>query len=181
MTYCWVDAIAGRATWPRSEADTEIMNTGRAHNPEINIYGVFCRHVIRRRWWVIAMTLIGLSASIWAAAERLTIDTSLKTFMRSDAAAKEVLDAYRAEFGRDDVFMIVVEGDVFTPLFMKRLRALHTGNILHVAYLVALGASGPAVGRVLEVVRAAHLDGKIQNREEALALARELLRRRARG
>ena len=127
MTYCWVDAIAGRATWPRSEADTEIMNTGRAHNPEINIYGVFCRHVIRRRWWVIAMTLIGLSASIWAAAERLTIDTSLKTFMRSDAAAKEVLDAYRAEFGRDDVFMIVVEGDVFTPLFMKRLRALHTG------------------------------------------------------
>jgi len=47
--------------------------------------------------------------------------------------------------------------------------------------LVALGASGPAVGRVLEVVRAAHLDGKIQNREEALALAREWLRRRARG
>ena len=46
--------------------------------------------------------------------------------------------------------------------------------------LVELGASGPAVGRALEVVRSAHLDGKVRDREEALALARELLRGRAR-
>lgn len=46
--------------------------------------------------------------------------------------------------------------------------------------LVALGASGPAVGRALEAVRAAYLDGKVRDREEALAFAQELLRGRAR-
>ena len=41
-----------------------------------------------------------------------------------------------------------------------------------------LGLSGPAVGRVLALVRSAVLDGQVMNREEALALAREHARRR---
>ena len=45
------------------------------------------------------------------------------------------------------------------------------------ADLVALGLEGAAIGRVLARVRAAHLDGALANREEALALARELARR----
>lgn len=44
--------------------------------------------------------------------------------------------------------------------------------------LLALGAGGPAVGRVLEAVRAAYLDGRVRDRDEGLILARELLRRR---
>lgn len=43
--------------------------------------------------------------------------------------------------------------------------------------LVELGLEGPAIGRVLSRVRAAYLDGSVANREEALALARELARR----
>ena len=39
-----------------------------------------------------------------------------------------------------------------------------------------LGLSGPAVGRVLARIRASYLDGALANREEALALARELAR-----
>ena len=46
------------------------------------------------------------------------------------------------------------------------------------ADLVALGLSGPAVGRALQRIRAAHLDGVVKTREDALALARELSRRR---
>jgi tRNA nucleotidyltransferase (CCA-adding enzyme) len=46
------------------------------------------------------------------------------------------------------------------------------------ADLVALGLSGPAVGRALERIRAAHLDGVVKTREDALALARELSQRR---
>lgn len=45
--------------------------------------------------------------------------------------------------------------------------------------LVELGLDGPAVGKALERIRAAYLDGAVQNREEALALARELAQRRA--
>jgi tRNA nucleotidyltransferase (CCA-adding enzyme) len=48
--------------------------------------------------------------------------------------------------------------------------------------LTAIGLSGPAVGRALARVRSAFLDGVVRNREEALALAREVGRHKgARG
>lgn len=46
------------------------------------------------------------------------------------------------------------------------------------ADIVEVGLSGPAVGRALERIRGAYLDGAVANREEAIALARELARRR---
>ncbi|MBW2229835.1 MAG: CCA tRNA nucleotidyltransferase [Deltaproteobacteria bacterium] len=47
--------------------------------------------------------------------------------------------------------------------------------------LLALGLSGPALGRLLGRIRAALLDGEVANREEAIALAEEIVRSRARG
>ncbi len=44
--------------------------------------------------------------------------------------------------------------------------------------LLALGLSGPAVGRALSRVRSAYLDGEVANREEAIALAEELVRQK---
>lgn len=43
--------------------------------------------------------------------------------------------------------------------------------------LAALGLEGPAVGRALDRLRAAVLDGKVRSRDEALALAAEVARR----
>jgi hypothetical protein len=48
------------------------------------------------------------------------------------------------------------------------------------ADLVGVGLSGPAVGRALARIRASYLDGVLANREEAVALAREIGRRRSR-
>jgi hypothetical protein len=45
--------------------------------------------------------------------------------------------------------------------------------------LVAMGLSGPAVGRGLARIRAAFLDGNVGTRDDALALARELAGRRS--
>jgi tRNA nucleotidyltransferase (CCA-adding enzyme) len=47
--------------------------------------------------------------------------------------------------------------------------------------LLELGFSGPAVGRALARVRVSYLDRRVSGRDEALALARELLRRRSPG
>jgi tRNA nucleotidyltransferase (CCA-adding enzyme) len=44
--------------------------------------------------------------------------------------------------------------------------------------LLEIGLEGPAVGRVLNRVRIAYLDGALKNRDEAIALAREIARRR---
>jgi len=46
------------------------------------------------------------------------------------------------------------------------------------AELVELGFAGPALGRALARIRAAFLDRRVSTRDEALALARELLRSR---
>jgi hypothetical protein len=45
--------------------------------------------------------------------------------------------------------------------------------------LVALGLAGPAIGRALARIRIAYLDGAVKDREDALTLAREMVRRRA--
>jgi len=45
------------------------------------------------------------------------------------------------------------------------------------ADLVELGLEGPAIGRALARIRAAYLDGALANREEALALGREIAQR----
>jgi tRNA nucleotidyltransferase (CCA-adding enzyme) len=44
--------------------------------------------------------------------------------------------------------------------------------------LLEIGLGGPALGRVLSRVRIAYLDGGLKNRDEAIALAREIARRR---
>jgi len=45
--------------------------------------------------------------------------------------------------------------------------------------LLAAGLEGPAIGRALARIRIAYLDGRVKDRNEALALAREFYRRRA--
>ena len=45
--------------------------------------------------------------------------------------------------------------------------------------LLKLGLEGAALGQVLARLRAGFLDGELMNREEGLALAHELLRRRS--
>ena len=43
--------------------------------------------------------------------------------------------------------------------------------------LLAAKLAGPVIGVALSRIRAAYLDGEVANREEALALAREIQRR----
>jgi len=45
--------------------------------------------------------------------------------------------------------------------------------------LVGIGLDGPSVGRALRRIRIAYLDGTVRTREEALALATEIARRRS--
>ena len=44
--------------------------------------------------------------------------------------------------------------------------------------LLEVGLEGPALGRVLNRIRIAYLDGRLKDRDEAIALARELARGR---
>ena len=129
-----------------------------------------------RRRWLARLAITGTPAARVAGFPRLR---------------DRVLRALRANRGRG------AADAVLRPLGAEELLALTAGTppparrrILRFAAvdrdvalpvdgedLVAAGLSGPAVGRALEGVRRGVLDGAVRSREDALALAREIVRR----
>ncbi len=96
------------------------------HEEPINPYLLaLAELVVRFRVWVILISLALTAGSLWSIATRLTVDTSVESFAANHSESQQVLEEYRDEFGRDDMFMVLVEGDVFTMPYLERLRALH--------------------------------------------------------
>ena len=110
---------------------------------------------------------------------------------RESERAARALERARGRGRIDAVLGALDEEELFgvwslaTPALRRRvlryaLEDRHRRPPLSGADLVAAGLSGPAVGRALERVRVAWLDGRVGNRDEALALAREVGRGRGR-
>ena len=55
----------------------------------------------------------------------LVIDTSVDAFSDPSNNSVELLERYRDLFGRDDYFMVLIEGDVFTMPYLEKLNKLH--------------------------------------------------------
>ena len=55
----------------------------------------------------------------------LIIDTSVDAFSDPNNDSVEVLEKYRDLFGRDDYFMVLIEGDVFSMPYLEKLQKLH--------------------------------------------------------
>jgi uncharacterized protein len=88
--------------------------------------------VVRFRWPL----LVGTLAATWlfaGGAKRLEVNNDDELFLDQEGLAS--LEAYREVFGRDDVFITVAKGDVFSLPYLEKLRALH-------ADIVALEVEG---------------------------------------
>lgn len=55
----------------------------------------------------------------------LSVDTSVEAFSNPQDPTQRSLERYRDQFGRDDHFIVLVEGEVFSVPFLERLQALH--------------------------------------------------------
>jgi len=96
------------------------------------------------------------------------------------ARGRGAIDGVLRQLDEEDLYALFATA---TPALRRRIvryasedrsrRAPVTGDDL-----MALGLEGPAVGRALARIRAAYLDGAVKDRDAALALAQELLRRR---
>lgn len=97
------------------------------------------------------------------------------------ARGRGAIDAVLAGVGEDEALALYA----YAPPTARRRVARHMSEDrprrlpLSGDDLVALGLSGPAVGRALARLRIALLDGAVKDREDALALARELAGRRS--
>ena len=85
----------------------------------------WARFVIRRRFPLLFLTVMVTVAAVYQVKTKLQIQASLESFLSAGSEAHATLEAFRDTFGRDDVFLVMVEGDVFSIEFLERLLALH--------------------------------------------------------
>ncbi len=80
---------------------------------------------IRFRWLVLLGSLAILVGMLGAIGSSLRLDTSIESFSEKGSEAQKVLEEYRSEFGRDGMYVVVIEGDVYSHGFFTKLAQLH--------------------------------------------------------
>ncbi len=79
----------------------------------------------RRAWPILIATLLVIGAGTTQIG-KIEIKTSIDDFLNPNDSTKIAYDAFLAQFGRDDIIMIVIEAeDLFSLPTLERLRALH--------------------------------------------------------
>ena len=82
--------------------------------------------VLRWRWiWLLVIGAVTAGA-IYSIKTQLMVDNSVEAFGSTKDNSMNVLEEFRDVFGRDELFVVLVEGPVFTTEFLKKLDALHT-------------------------------------------------------
>ena len=79
---------------------------------------------IRHRWWVLAAVLLVTLGFTRVARQRLTLDTRWERMYSAEQLA--VLERVRQDFDADDLFLLLIHGDVYSQEYLARLQKLHT-------------------------------------------------------
>ena len=128
--------------------------------------------MLRHRWAVLGVVAALSALAVLAIVERLELDTSVEAFTANDSPAQQVLEEFRDTFGRDELILVLVEGEVFTLPFLEELRALHNELAALDIPIPSLGARGAEreVKRHHEGIAAklAHPEGEVAPDEEVL-------------
>jgi uncharacterized protein len=88
-------------------------------------YGELAVWAFRWRWALFLAVLLVTVFFGYQAANKLRIETSMEIMQVSGSPAQVRLDEFRDYFGRDDYFLVLIEGDVFTMPFLEKLKKVH--------------------------------------------------------
>ena len=97
------------------------------HDEELNpFFTGLAKWVIAHRWTTMALAmLVTTICMVRLVTNPLVLDNRPEVFEPKGSNATVVLSELREEFGRDDLFLIVFEGDVFSLDFLKKLQTVH--------------------------------------------------------
>ncbi len=97
------------------------------HDEELNpFFTGLAKWVINHRWTTMALAmLVTTICLVRLVVNPLVLDNRPEVFEPKGSNATVVLSELREEFGRDDLFLIVFEGDVFSLDFLKKLQTVH--------------------------------------------------------
>ena len=109
----------------------------RIENGFESFAALLCRH----RYLAILAVLLATAAGA-SGLRSLTIDTSTESFLYPDDPVLTRYEAFRDQFGRDDIVIIAVEPTaLFTPGALRRLQALHEAlveGVPHIANVTSM-------------------------------------------
>ncbi|TNE85606.1 MAG: hypothetical protein EP330_25140 [Deltaproteobacteria bacterium] len=98
------------------------MSDRSAANP---LFVAWARFVLKARVPLILVSLAITAWFAWVSYEKLEVNNTTEYFAVGNDGIADRLEEFRDDFGRDDLFAIMVEGDVFSEPFLTRLEALH--------------------------------------------------------
>ena len=90
----------------------------------------FSRWIISHQKLTVCFTLALTALAMWLAIHQLKINNSMEMFTPPDAPVLKTRNQYRALFGRDDLFLISVRGDVFSAHYLERLKELEAESVI---------------------------------------------------
>jgi predicted RND superfamily exporter protein len=97
---------------------------GWRQKTDARIAGI-ARFIVRRPWWVIAACVLPVAA-LATQLPNIRFDTSTEGFLHADDPALLAYNAFRDQFGRDDLIVLALQPPrVFELAFLDRLRELH--------------------------------------------------------
>jgi predicted RND superfamily exporter protein len=106
--------------------------------------------VYRHAWTTIAI-MVAITGAIGTQLPKIEIDTSTEGFLHEDDPARLGYDAFRRQFGRDDLILLVIEAPaIFDATFLERLRAVHD----------ELESEVPLLEEVTSLINARHTRGE---------------------
>jgi len=89
------------------------------------VFRAWGRLVLKYRWLSL-MVMVGITAwMVLQVKTNLQIDNSIEAFTNNNSETTVNLEEVRDLFGRDSLFLVMVEGDVFSRPFLERLELLH--------------------------------------------------------
>ncbi len=89
------------------------------------LFEAWAERVLRHRFVALAIIAALTALAIHTARTRAVVDTTVEAFLSETSETGVILEEFRDEFGRDDVFMILAEGDVFSLPYLRKLKTLH--------------------------------------------------------
>ena len=90
------------------------------------LFGAWVRWIAHHRLITVVLVAAVTGVALFGQMRSpVVMDNSPEAFVGEDTSTRQALNLFRKEFGHDSLFLVLVEGDVFTLGFLDNLRTLH--------------------------------------------------------
>jgi hypothetical protein len=136
-------------------------------------------HVIYRNRIKTIVIMLVLTAAMISQIPKITLDTSTEGFLHTDDPELLAYNAFRDQFGRDEVIIIAIEAaDIFSQRFLRKIQKLHEEleeNVPYIDDITSLVNARNTRGEGDELIVEDLLEDWPQNQSQMASLKKRVL------